>query len=320
LLVADADGVVAPNVTVMVPVKDRRERMLRCLEALLAQDYPSYEVLVLDNRSADGTAEACRERAAAAKVPVRVEVVGGKVGQVRNAGARLATGEIIACTDSDCIPTPTWLREGVRPFEDPAVGVVTGTTLPEEDPSRRSWPATVKVTDQTWRFESCNLFLRRDPFCRTAGFQEEVERMGEDTTAGWGMVDAGWRAEFAPAALVYHDVTYPGFRWHLSRARRYGEVAAAVRRFPRLRRDLLWHRYFLWRRNARVVSAVIGVSLAPLNRKTLVLTAPYVAFLMLTPRRATPLGLLGQLKVVVLDLNILYGMVRGSLRWRTLVL
>jgi glycosyltransferase involved in cell wall biosynthesis len=319
MLAADADGMVAPNVTVIVPVKDRRERMLRCLEALLAQDYPAYEVLVMDNGSTDGTAEACRERVAAAKVPVRVEVVGGKVGRVRNAGARLAGGEIIACTDSDCIPTPEWLREGVRPFGDPKVGVVTGTTLPDEDPSRRAWPATIKVTDQTWRFEGCNLFLRREPFCRTAGFDEEVD-MGEDTGAGWAMVDAGWRAEFAASALVYHDVTYPGFRWHLARARRYGHVAATVRRFPRLRRDLLWYRYFLWGRNARVVSAVIGVSLAPLNRKALVLSAPYVAFLLLTPRRATPLGLLGQVKVVVLDLNILYGMIRGSLRWRTLIL
>src|SRR5919197_4377844 len=48
---------VAPEVTVAIPVKDRRERMLRCLDAVLAQDHPSYEVLVLDNGSTDGTAE-----------------------------------------------------------------------------------------------------------------------------------------------------------------------------------------------------------------------------------------------------------------------
>jgi glycosyltransferase involved in cell wall biosynthesis len=293
--------------------------MLRCLEALLAQDYPSYEVLVLDNGSTDGTPEACRERATDAEVPVRVEVVDGKVGRVRNVGARLAGGEILACTDSDCVPTPGWLREGVKPFADPAVGVVTGTTLPEEDPSRRPWPATIRVTNQTWRFEGCNLFLRREPFRRTTGFDEEVE-MWEDARAGWAMVAAGWRAEFSPSALVYHEVTYPGYRWHLNRARRYGQVAAIVRPFPQLRRDLLWHRYFLWGRNVRFLSAAIGISLAPLDRKALVLTAPYLAFLLLTPRRATPLGLLGQVKVVVLDLNILYGMIRGSLRWRALVL
>ena len=59
----------------VVAVKDRRERMLRCLDALLAQDHPSYEILVADNGSSDGTPQACLQRAAQATVPVRVERV-----------------------------------------------------------------------------------------------------------------------------------------------------------------------------------------------------------------------------------------------------
>ncbi|MDX6667220.1 MAG: hypothetical protein QOK04_600, partial [Solirubrobacteraceae bacterium] len=59
---------VPPWVTVAVPTKDRRERMLRCLDAVLAQDYPNYDVLVLDNRSSDGTREACIEHARASDV------------------------------------------------------------------------------------------------------------------------------------------------------------------------------------------------------------------------------------------------------------
>ena len=54
--------------------------MLRCLDALLQQDHPSFEVLVLDNGSSDGTPEACAERAATSDVPVRVEVLSGTVG------------------------------------------------------------------------------------------------------------------------------------------------------------------------------------------------------------------------------------------------
>lgn len=40
--------------------------MLRCLEALLELDHPDYEVLICDNGSRDGTAEARRQRAASA--------------------------------------------------------------------------------------------------------------------------------------------------------------------------------------------------------------------------------------------------------------
>ena len=307
-----------PDVTVCVPVKDRRERMLRCMDALLALDHPSYEVLVLDNGSSDGTAEACRERGASADVPVRVEVVPGSVGRVRNVGARLARGAIVAYTDSDCMPDAGWLSAGVPRFEDPAVGVVTGRTLPEVPGPYEAWHATIEVTGQTWRFESCNLFLRREPFLETEGFDEEVGHFWEDTPAGWGMVFAGWRAEYEDGALVHHDVTYPGFGWYLRRGRKYGQAAAAIRRYPRLREELLWGRYFLRPRNAAVVAAVSGVLLSTVDRRALALAAPYAY--MRFPRRPWWPVVRSSGEHVLFDLAILSGMVEGSVRWRRLVL
>ena len=57
-----------PSVTVVVPVLNRRERMLRCLDAVLGQRYVSYDVLVLDTGSSDGTPEACVERASGSEL------------------------------------------------------------------------------------------------------------------------------------------------------------------------------------------------------------------------------------------------------------
>src|SRR5207302_6607656 len=221
-----------PHVTVAVPVKDRRDRMLRCLDAVLAQDYPDYDVIVLDNGSTDGTREACHERAQDASVPVQVEVIEGRVGRVRNVGARIASGEIIAYTDSDCLPSPRWLSAAVPAFDDPAVGVVTGTTLPEDPPPYKPWHATMEVIEQTWHFESCNVFFRREPLIDAGGFDDDLGHFGEDTIAGWTMLRAGWQAKFVPEALVYHDVTYPGRNWHLRRVGKYGKMAAVVSRFP----------------------------------------------------------------------------------------
>src|SRR2546426_3416157 len=131
--------------------------MLRCLDALLAQDHPSYEILVLDNESSDGTAEACRERAAGSPCPVRVEVVPGSVGHVRNRAGEMARGEFVAFTDSDCVAAPGWLSAAAAALRaDPGLGVVCGRTEPEE-PIDRPWPATIEVTELTKRFESCNL-------------------------------------------------------------------------------------------------------------------------------------------------------------------
>jgi glycosyltransferase involved in cell wall biosynthesis len=54
----------APFVSIMVPAKDEEHGIEACLESLLEQDYPNYEVLVVDDRSTDRTAEIVRRLAA----------------------------------------------------------------------------------------------------------------------------------------------------------------------------------------------------------------------------------------------------------------
>jgi GT2 family glycosyltransferase len=308
-----------PHVTVAVPVKDRRERMLRCLDSLLAIRYPSYDVIVLDNESTDGTAEACRERARDAAVPVTVEVLGGSVGALRNRAGELARGEILAFTDSDCMASPGWLAGGIPPFADPEIGVVQGKTLPDPDEELIGWDATIEVREYTARFESCNLLVRREAFRQTGGFDERVGHFWEDTAAGWALLLEGWRAAFAPEALVHHDVTHPGFRWWLKRGLRYGNVSSVIRDYPQLRQELLWARYFLRPRNAKTVGLVAGVGLAPVNPLLLALAVPYAWFR--RPRSLTP-GYLRRSLVepTIFDLAILAGMIRGSIRHRRLVL
>ena len=114
-----------------------------------------------------------------------------------------------------------------------------------------------------------------------------------------------------------HDVTYPGLRWFLARGRKDGHVAAVVRRYPELREHLLWHRYFLRRRNACVAVAVAGLALSPLSRRALLAALPYA--LMDFPRRPTIGAARLSVETILFDLSILLGMVEGSLRWRTVV-
>src|ERR1700738_879153 len=129
-----------PNVSVVIPVKDRRESMLRCLEALIAQDFTGHEILVLDNESSDGTGEACRSRAAQANVPVHVERLSGAVGALRHAGARLAAAR-------------GWLSAGMTALErDPGLGVLQGRTLPGAG-TGGPWPATLHVDEPSGHFE-----------------------------------------------------------------------------------------------------------------------------------------------------------------------
>lgn len=260
-----------------MPVKDRREQMKTCLEALLRQDHPAYEVLVLDNESGDGTAEMCRELARFASAPVRVEIVAGTVGAVRNHGGRLARGEFLAFTDSDCIADPGWLSALAGALRaNSQVGVVCGRTLPQEEITQ-GWPATIEVESWTGRFESCNVAFRTETFRASDGFDEDVGHFWEDTAAGYAVMRRGARAAFVPEALVYHDVTYPGFVWHLKRAMKARNLGPVLRRYPEIARDLLWLGVFLERQDAELLAAAGGLAAAVALRrfKPLVLALPY---------------------------------------------
>ena len=309
-----------PSVTVVVTVKNRRERMMRCIDAVFAQDYPTYDFVVIDNDSHDGSADACRARAADAPMPMRVEVASGSIGYVHNAGARRASGDVIAFTDSDCMPTRGWLAAGVRPFVDDAqVGIVQGRTLPDPDVPLGEWPATISVPEFSGRYEGCNLFIRRSAFEQSPGFLESVRHFWSDTVLGDAIVRAGWRAAWAPDALVHHDVTHPGMVWHLRhRALHYGDLAAAVRAEPELRDELLWRHWFLRPRSAALAAALAGVAGSRAHRATLLAALPYLA--MRAPSAPTRSALRASAEDMIWDLTVFYDMVRSSIRHRTLVL
>src|SRR6266542_1769118 len=51
----------APRISVCVPARNEERNIRACVEAILTQDYPNFEVIVLEDRSTDGTPEILRE-------------------------------------------------------------------------------------------------------------------------------------------------------------------------------------------------------------------------------------------------------------------
>lgn len=113
-------------------------RALAMLERLLAQidetgaGAAGVEIfLVFDSREIDprvvkAAAERLRERAGP-ELPVHeVPVPGGRYYQLKNEGARRASGEIILFLDSDVLPEAGWLRHLLATFQDPKVQVAVG--------------------------------------------------------------------------------------------------------------------------------------------------------------------------------------------------
>jgi glycosyltransferase involved in cell wall biosynthesis len=115
----------APPISVVVCTRNRAALLHDCLNALREQNYPAYEVVVVDNASPD--------EAAAQVTPFRcVREPRPGLNWARNRGAAEARYDLIAYIDDDARADSEWLRGIARAFADERVAVVTGWVLPAE--------------------------------------------------------------------------------------------------------------------------------------------------------------------------------------------
>ena len=107
-----------PKLSVIIPARNEAGKIARCLEAVFSQSLKPHEVIVVDGRSTDGTAEKARE------FTDRVFYQDyGACAAARQIGLEKAEGEYVAFTDADCIPTQDWLQNLVVEFDKGIVGV-----------------------------------------------------------------------------------------------------------------------------------------------------------------------------------------------------
>lgn len=299
-------------VTVAVVVKDRREQLARCLDAIAAQTRAPDDVVVVDNGSTDGTPDLVRERG------LRLVVRPGPLGAARQAALEATRTELLAFTDSDCRPRPGWLAALLGVAAE-GHAVVQGRTVPEPVAQRR-WAATQDIASFSDLYECCNLLYRADVLRAAGGFDAGDGFFGEDTVAGWRVRRRAGRGAFAPDAVVEHDVTHPGPRWHLRRGLAYASWPRLVREFPEMREELLWCRYLLRRQQVVVVLGTASVAAAALTRRPLLLAGGAPWLLRHRPTRPGVAGWVDGGAGLAFDLAREAGLVAGSVRHRRVVL
>lgn len=109
------------KVSIVIPAFNEEHHIAESIRAALAQDYPRFEVIVVDNGSTDRTMEI------AAQFPVTVISEPRKgTNYARERGRQAATGEIIANFDADCLPSPDWLSIGIARLSDKGISAVSG--------------------------------------------------------------------------------------------------------------------------------------------------------------------------------------------------
>ncbi|MFQ5435933.1 MAG: glycosyltransferase, partial [Anaerolineae bacterium] len=115
-----------PSISVIVCTRGRAAQLAGCLDALLAQNYANFEIIVVDNASqSQATARL------AARLPVRyVREDRPGLDWARNRGIAESHYDILAFTDDDARPDAAWLQSIATAFAEPEVTAVTGPVLP----------------------------------------------------------------------------------------------------------------------------------------------------------------------------------------------
>ncbi len=110
-----------PKISIVIPAYNEEKVIAQVITHALAQDYPNFEVIVIDNVSVDKTSEIAKT------FPVQV-IYEPKKGlpAARECGRRFATGDIVANLDADCLPEKDWLSRAVKIFDRPGVVAVSG--------------------------------------------------------------------------------------------------------------------------------------------------------------------------------------------------
>lgn len=101
-------------VSIIMPVYNSEKYLKSCVDSILSQDFDSYELLLIDDGSTDGSPEICDD---VARRDARVRVFhkeNGGICEARNYGLQRANGEYIAFSDHDDIVLPGFLSENYR--------------------------------------------------------------------------------------------------------------------------------------------------------------------------------------------------------------
>ncbi len=222
----------APLISVVICTRDRPEQLDNCLRHFDQQEYPRFEVVVVDNAASGDAVRAVTESRPG---PVTYRYVAEPrpgLSWARNAGIAAASGEIIAFIDDDEEPDRQWLAGLAAGFARAGdIGCVAGMIVPARlDTQAQEWFEWYGGHSKGRGFTAdvfsrhgpqsplfplppfgtgANMAFRREALARIGGFDVAMgagtpTQASEDTLAFTLVLLAGYRIAYEPAALTRH--------------------------------------------------------------------------------------------------------------------
>lgn len=216
-----------PLVSVVIAAWNRRQDVLQTIRSVMEQDFPDFEIVLVDNASTDGTSDAVLAFFPDARLVQLSENRGATGG--RNAGIAAARGEIILCLDSDASLDIGTMRVIVQKFRsDPSIGAVNSRVVNAQTwdfDSVAGWAYSEKQKARSGEeffshtFSETGCALRRETLEKAGPFWERLFFGREGEELALRILDAGYRILYCPSAVVLHRIS-PRKRF-VSTERRY---------------------------------------------------------------------------------------------------
>jgi GT2 family glycosyltransferase len=215
-----------PAVSVIVLNWNGAAFLPRCLDALQAQTFPDFEVIVVDNGSTDRSVDDVEARWSGFRVLRLERNLGFAV--ANNRGAQLARGRWLAFLNNDAFPQRDWLERLVEAaLAWPAFSFFASRLVYASDPNRIqaagdalhasgfAWsrdngaPVEADHLDVAEVFSSCAAaaMYQRQAFLEVGGFNQDFTSHLEDVDLGFRLRLAGERCLYVPSAVAAHLVS-----------------------------------------------------------------------------------------------------------------
>jgi len=218
-----------PRLSVIIPHYNGARYLPPCFKALRRQSYSHLDIFLVDNDSTDESLELTRRDFPEVKI-IELDQNLGYAGAV-NRGIEQSTGEIIVALNNDTEVAPGWAQALVDALQaHPDAGIVASKMLlfDRRDTlhaagdgfgtdgiaiNRGVWQKDEGQFDQdTYIFGGCGgaVAYRRTMLDEIGLFDEDLFMYLEDVDLNWRAQLAGYRAVFAPDAIVYHHLSATG--------------------------------------------------------------------------------------------------------------
>lgn len=215
----------APLISIVLVAWNSKAHLPRCLCALSKQTLQDFEIILVDNGSANGSMESLA--ASWAQLNMHIERLPTNLGFAiaNNIGARLARGKWLALLNPDAFPEPTWLEQLVRAahgnseftffasrqIQANAPELLDGTG-DAYHVSGLAWRQNYNHPSGAYGLQSCEVFspcaaagfYSRDDFIKAGGFDEDYFSYFEDVDLGFRLRLSGKKCLYVPEAIVHH--------------------------------------------------------------------------------------------------------------------